>query len=289
MVRCTTCGLVFISPVERTGSLIFEGSDLPEHEVLKDQDDPNLLVGSWEASHLARFLPERELLRAAHERVLARIAAYRAPPGELLDFGCGWGFFLEDARTAGWSVQGLEPLPGHGVYARGRLGLPVVTDTLQDDTFEQGRFDVVTAFQVFEHLPDPAAELRKIRRLLREDGLLLVEVPNIATPAVHVLRGRHRHFVPDHLWFFSPGTLSALMERHGFEVIACSHPTRRLSLRYVANAWLPRYLPEGIASILRQVTDRPALADRVLSINLRDILLVIARKRNESGTGMTAA
>lgn len=278
VVRCTFCGLVYVSPRERTGSIIFEGADLPNREALKDQDDPNLLIGSWEAAHLERFLPEREHLSAGHQRMLARIAEHRPPPGELLDFGCGWGFFLEDARAAGWTVQGLEPLPGHGVYARGRLGLPVVTDTLHEDTFAEDRFDVVTAFQVFEHLPDPAAELVKIRRILRDDGLLVVEVPNIATPAVHVLRGRHRHFVEDHLWFFSPRTLPALFVRAGFEVLETSFPTRTLSLRYLASAWLPRYLPAFVARRLQGLAQRSFLAERTVRVNLGDILLVVARK-----------
>lgn len=281
-MRCEACGLVYVSPRESTESLIFEGRDLPDHEALKDEDDLSLLIDSWEASHLARFLPERDQLRRAHRRTLDLIEAHQPPPGELLDFGCGWGFFLDDARAAGWTVQGLEPLPGHGVYARGRLDLPVVTDTLHEDTFAPGRFDVVTAFQVFEHLPDPAVELRKLARVLREGGLLVVEVPNIATPAVHVLRERHRHFVPDHLWFFSPDTLGRLLRDGGFDILETRLPTRHLTVRYLSHAWLPRYLPASLAHGVRRAAEHPWLADRVLPLNLRDILLVIARKRTDA-------
>lgn len=279
VVRCRGCGLVFVSPREDLRAIIDEGRPLAELERLRHSRDPRDLAGCWELDLLAAETPAlRQARRVNHQAALRWIAAHRPPPGRLLDFGCGWGFFLEDARAAGWQVQGLEPLPGHGVHARGALGLDVVTDTLRPDSFPPESFDVVTAFQVFEHLPDPGAELAKLHGLLRPGGLVVIEVPNIATPLLRLLGGRHRHFVEDHLWFFSPRTLGRLLERHGFQPVATHFPTRRLPLERLLDAWAARYLPPAALRGLRGLAGRAGLLERRLPVNLRDIVLRIGRK-----------
>lgn len=276
VVRCTQCSMVFVSPRLRTASLIFDGEQFAE-DPLRTSANPNDLVGHWEAAHLVSALAHRDVLRRNHRAALDRIARYARPPGRLLDFGCGFGFFLDSARTAGWDVAGIDPLPGHGAYARGALGLNVITDTLRPDSFEPRSFDVITALQVFEHLPDPRAELAALRRLLRPGGIIAIEVPNIEAPLVRLFGPRHRHFVADHLWFFSPGTLSRLLEDAGLSVLDVSRPTRRLSLRYLAARWLPRFLPEALGRRLPRAVDGMPGRDRCLPINLGDIVLAIAR------------
>ena len=279
VVRCRGCGLVFVSPREDERAIIDEGRPLAELERLRDSRDPRDLAGCWELDLLAAETPAlRAARRVNHQAALGWIARHRPPPGRLLDFGCGWGFFLEDARAAGWTVQGLEPLPGHGVHARGALGLDVRTDTLRPDSFPPESFDVVTAFQVFEHLPDPAAELAKLHRMLKPGGLMVIEVPNIATPWVRLLGGRHRHFVEDHLWFFSPRSLARLLERQGFTPIATHFPTRRLPVERLLDAWAGRYLPPRAVGALRAVAQRAGLLERRLPVNLRDIVLLIGRR-----------
>lgn len=269
--------MVYVSLRQRTASLIFDGEQFAG-DPLRASADPADLVGRWEAAHLVDALAHGAVLRRNHRAALARIARHARPPGRLLDFGCGFGLFLDTARQVGWDVAGIDPLPGHGAYARGALGLDVVSDTLRPDTFPAARFDVVTAFQVFEHLPDPRAELAALRRLLRPGGLLVVEVPNVATPLVRLLGGRHRHFVADHLWFFAPATLRRFLESGGFEVLEVARPTRWLSARYLAARWLPRYLPRRLARAVDAAAARLPGGDVALPINLGDIVLAVGRR-----------
>lgn len=209
---------------------------------------------------------------------LDRIQQHVQPPGRLLDFGCGWGFFLSVARERGWEPYGLEPLPGHAVYARARFGVNVITDVLRDDTFPPDSFDAITAFQVFEHLPDPASNLARLHRILKPGGLILIEVPNIDTWSVRLLGPRHRHFVQDHLNFFSPHTLTLLLENHGFQVLSTCHPTRRMTVRHLVADWGGRYLPEPVTSAAQALVRRLGLWERVISMNLGDIVEVMGRK-----------
>lgn len=278
VVRCRRCGMVYVSPRHDPRALIHDGADVAHDARLRQSADLRDLADCWEAAALPAALAQRAARARNHQAALDRIARHRPPPGRLLDFGCGWGLFLDTARAAGWQVQGIEPLPGHGVYARGALGLDVVTDTLRPSTFPPDSFDAVTAFQVFEHLPDPAAELDKLHALLRPGGIIAIEVPNIDTPLVGLMRGRHRHFVIDHLWFFGPATLARFLEGHGFAVLDTSFPTRVLALRHVVDHWAARYTSPRAAAVLRRAIERAGMLDHTIRVNLHDIVMIVARK-----------
>ena len=127
----------------------------------------------------------------------------------------------------------------------------------------------MTAFQVFEHLPDPVGALRLLAQSLVPGGVVLIEVPNIETLAVRLLRGRHRHFVPDHLTFFSARTLTALLKCAGLEVRQIYHPTRWMSLHHLFSRYLTRIGPAAAQGLLARM---------IVPVNIRDIIAVIGWK-----------
>ncbi|MGC9025000.1 MAG: class I SAM-dependent methyltransferase [Chloroflexia bacterium] len=236
------------------------------------------LVGCWEMADLVEREAEWPAIRCNAENALWRLSRYRPPPGRLLDLGCGWGYFLAVAREHGWEPYGLEPLAGHALYARAHTGATVITDVLHDDTFPTGFFDVVTAFQVFEHLPDPAGDLARLHNMLKSSGVILVEVPNIATWSVRLLGRHHRHFVPDHLTFFSPRTLAAFLRKMGFEVLEVYRPTRWMTLHHLLVVWGKRLWPGQDLHLLDRLLRRTGLRNVLVPINLGDIVAVIGRK-----------
>lgn len=278
VVKCRRCGMVYVSPVDIRG-LNYSEDDLAYMEHLRTSSDLSELDKGWEHAFLQARLDERPALRRNYEAILTRIARYTgSADGRLLDFGAGWGFFLAEARDAGWDTTGVEPLPGHALYAREELGLDVRPDVLRPDTFPSESFDVVTSLQVFEHLDDPAGELAKIVGVLKPGGLLVLEVPSIDTPLLRLARGKHRHFVPDHYWFFSPDTLQRFVARHDLETIELYHPTRRLSVRWLVNVIGKRYMSEGMTRRLSAASERLRVADLEVALNFRDVALIMARK-----------
>lgn len=173
---------------------------------------------------------------------------------------------------------GLEPLPATAVYARSKFGLNIITDTLRETTYPPEYFDVITSFQVFEHLPSPEEDIKKLRRFLKKDGLILIEVPNYNTWSMKILRSHHRHFVGDHVNFYSKETLQLFLENNGFKVIKHYHPTRRMSVRHLTKRWLSRYTPKPIATISHEAIKRTFLWEYIIGLNIGDIIAVIARK-----------
>jgi len=279
VVKCKNCGFFFINPIFNDRAIIREGSVLynQPHEFL-ESNDLDYLEECWEKPHIYKFEAEYQSLIINHLDAISHINKYKNEPGRLLDFGCGGGFFLGTAKEKGWEIFGLEPLPGHAIYARVKFGANVITDTLRWDTFEKNFFDIVTAFQVFEHLSHPTLELEKIASFLKPGGIVLIEVPNIDSWSVRLLGHRHRHFVMDHLNFFSPFTLTRLFNNVGLEILEIYNPSRRMSINYFLKTWGRRIFPNKINQLFYSIAQALRLTNQTISINLGDIIIIIGRK-----------
>jgi 2-polyprenyl-3-methyl-5-hydroxy-6-metoxy-1,4-benzoquinol methylase len=217
LARCRACGLVF-------------AARLPTDEEL----DRN--YGSY-----SRADYDSPITRRRYGELLDGFERYRRT-NRILDMGCGVGFFLEEAQRRGWEAHGSELEPRALEINRAK-GLRCVQAPVAIDAFEPGSFDVVTAFEVVEHLQDPLAEAAVIAHVLRPGGLLYCTTPNFASLSRRLLRERWSVVAyPEHLLYFTPSTLRGWLARFGFAPVKIR--TTGLSLarlrRGVAPAALPR-------------------------------------------------
>lgn len=134
----------------------------------------------------------------------------------IIDVGCGAGNFLERAALRGWEVHGTEygRIPIETCRAK---GIAVIEGPLNPSNYATGSFDVVTSFEVIEHLVEPALELERMRTMLRPGGMLYVTTPNYRSVG-HLLAGGQWSVVnyPEHLNYFTPRTIRRLMRAKGF-------------------------------------------------------------------------
>jgi len=158
----------------------------------------------------------------------------RVAGGEVLDVGCGGGAFLERMRELGWRVVGVEPDPRAVEVARAQRGLDVRAGTLEQNRFEDRRFDAVASSHVIEHVHDPLAFLVECARITRPGGRIVVVTPNTES------LGRRRLGTgwigldpPRHLHLFSRAALRRLAVRAGLRVL-----TARSSVRNAEFSWL---------------------------------------------------
>jgi SAM-dependent methyltransferase len=141
-----------------------------------------------------------------------------------LDIGCARGEYLLRVRERypSLAVSGVEPSPIDARYARESFSLDVANTTIEEADLPDRSFDLVTLFHVLEHVQDPPETLRRVRRLLAPDGVLVVEVPNMALSRLPLPLGRSilapGYHNPEHLWHFTPPTLRRLLERQGYQV-----------------------------------------------------------------------
>ncbi len=178
----------------------------------------------------ARFLKLFEwpfvLFRWLRFRAISRRSARC---GAIVDVGCGRGDLLETFKTHGWEVLGTQLSRTAARAAKERRGIEVVCGELPQLGLPRGRYDVVTFFHVLEHLAAPQAYLAAARELLKDDGLLVVEVPDCSSPGFRILGARSFCFdYPHHLIFFTHNSLGSLLKRAGFEIVG----TSRFAIEY---------------------------------------------------------
>ncbi|MFO7655222.1 MAG: class I SAM-dependent methyltransferase [Candidatus Krumholzibacteriia bacterium] len=147
-----------------------------------------------------------------------RFAASLVNPGErLLDVGCGWGLFA--THVPGVRYTGLDPSGAASAAARAR-GLDVRQDLVEEVAArEPGGYDVVTSFQVLEHLADPAAFFRGCAGCVRPGGLLVIAVPN-ADSFMGVRANNYLNYPPHHVTWWTLTSLLQLGARHGLHAVA---------------------------------------------------------------------
>jgi len=145
----------------------------------------------------------------ARHRAMAHLVAAGDP---ILDVGCGGGEMVYLLRRLGFDAAGIEPDRSYSAAARSVLGVPVQTGFVQDFDFPEGAFGAILMYHVLEHVDDPIAILGRLRRWLRDEGVLIVEVPNIEAR----FEAPITRFHPAHLFYYSPATLEAVARASGF-------------------------------------------------------------------------
>jgi SAM-dependent methyltransferase len=192
-------------------------------ELPADEDywsDPDVGLAIYTAADVVAELSEK------YERVLDQLAPGLEKGQRLLDVGCGVGTFLDVARRRGLDVTGIDIAEQPARVARER-GHDVRVGPLAEQELEPGSFDVVTLWDVIEHVDDPLALLCEIRRVLRPGGVLLLETPDEGTPLRLATRvawraslGRvrlvARCYYPAHRIYFTRRGLARILARAGF-------------------------------------------------------------------------
>jgi SAM-dependent methyltransferase len=139
--------------------------------------------------------------------------------GKILDIGCGNGKRLLKLKEDDWDTYGVEISDIASKHAR-ELGLNIFTSTLEQAEFEDEFFDVVILSHVLEHLSDPNITLKEIYRVLKNDGKLIISIPNVDSfEAKHLKKYWTAWELPRHLYHFTPVTIKSMLNKTGFEVI----------------------------------------------------------------------
>jgi SAM-dependent methyltransferase len=220
---------------------------------------------AYEVSRDARNRQARMLLRS--------IAPYGSR-GRLLDVGAGSGIMVDAASTAGFEAEGIEPSAPLCARAA-ELGIRVHRGVLPSPAVA-GLFDVITAVDVIEHVPDPVGLLRAVRESLSPAGIAVVVTPDVRSMAARLLGWRWWHYRIAHIGYFNRATLEQALRTAGLEPIATMRPAWYFPVSYLVERALT-YLPRAVRF------KPPRWLDKVvMPLNLFDSLLVVARKAGGS-------
>jgi len=189
--------------------------------------------------------------------------------------GCHVGVFVEIAARHGWNAWGVEPSHWAAAHAR-QAGLQVVEGTLATAGFDAASFDVVTMWDVIEHVEQPSAEVREAFRLLKPGGLLVIHTMDLNSLFARLMGKRWPWLMEMHVYYFSRRTLTMLVEKAGLQVLSMRPQGRYLRLGYLATRVAAFSQPLGIA--LSWLFERLRLSQRAIPVNLGDLVTIYVRK-----------
>jgi len=258
VLQCRACALAFWLPEDGFDpARLYDGQYFASGDASAGYDD---------------YAALEPALRSTFRRRLERL---RAKPGAwLLDVGTAYGFAASEAERAGFRVAGLEISAEAAVRAAAQIRRRVVRASAVELPFSNARFDVITLWDVIEHLPDPHRAVAEISRCLRPGGRLALTTGDVESLVARLSGERwHLYTIPEHLFFFSRRSLHLLLEAHGLRVER---------MRAQGASYPLGYLAERLRKTLLGRNRRSGHAfrgsDLILRVNLFDVLLVEAVK-----------
>ena len=266
LVRCAECRLVRVRP-------------MPSAEEIAD-------IYRADAGYHDQMAADAgaEAWRAGNSRGKVQLVERFAEPGRILEVGCSAGHFLAAAAQAGWNSEGVELSPDTAAAARERTGRKVHVGTLESAELVAESFDVVTMWDVIEHMPRPREALARTWEILAPGGILAIETPNEEglyprlSLALAPLTGIWGHAEPPyHLVQFSKTTLTDMLDRSGFDILHIEQ--KGLPLSYTLSLASPKTFTLSKTGLYHVAMAPFALLGP--KVGRGDAMKVIARKRRE--------
>jgi 2-polyprenyl-3-methyl-5-hydroxy-6-metoxy-1,4-benzoquinol methylase len=234
--------------------------------------DEAALVAAYQAVEDPLYLAEKDNRYLTFRRAVRLLGPARGR--RLLDVGAYCGIFADVARAAGFDAEALELSRWAAAHARA-LGLVVHERTLTAHAATGTRYDVVTLWDVIEHLPDPRCELEAAYRLLAPGGRLYLSTIDTSSLVARTLGPRWPWLMHMHLFYFDRSNLAALLEQIGFRVLATRNYVHTVSAGYLLRKLAASFPAAGTALA---IAARLAPARLAVPVSLGDNMAIEAER-----------
>ena len=215
LVSCSGCNLIYLNP--RISS--------------------DIIIDSYAGGHDPRFAAQNAMrirsFRKCFRNWLRHFGVTASSDRKALDIGCAAGAFPKVAHEFGFSAVGVEPSLYLSQWAREEYKLDIRSGTLQEQNFPDREFDLVTLWDVIEHLGDPPEVLNEISKILKDDGYLIVNFPAYDSWPRKLMGMKWPFFLSVHLFYFTIDSISALLEKCGYFMLDARPYYQTLELGYI--------------------------------------------------------
>lgn len=252
----------------------------PYNEFVREHYNKKYFTGDMHRSAYINYKDDKFYIVRNMHTFLKKIQAIKSS-GRLLDVGCALGFFVELALKNRYDAYGFDPSAYAIRESKNLVGEKRIKHgTISSVRYPPKLFDIITMFDVFEHLGDPISDLHKLKELLRDDGIIVIATGNTESLMAKVLKRRWTFYVPpQHLFFFNKQLLSSILLKENFTPLTWFCIGKWVSLRYVLH--LARTTGESkAAGLLYDITERAGIGALPLYLPLRDNMVAIARKQS---------
>jgi len=214
ILRCLNCDLEAVNPLPDKSNL-----NLTYNLEMKGEPSKTAKNDPLFKTYITQHIEREKSFKKIHQKRLRLIEHFSQKKGNLLDVGCGAGFFINYAKSKGWDVNGIDLLDEYIQFAKEKLMIKNAQClSLEEAKFPEQCFDVVTLWDLIEHLSHPLDELKKINRLLKPGGHLAIWTPNVKN-SIFMKESWTGYITYQHLYFFSLKTLGKLLRRAGFKIV----------------------------------------------------------------------
>ena len=221
IVECPECKLQFMHPQTSDEELnnIYSSTNYPTCSF--DTGDDNLITN---------------MKRKTFKNILKKILPY-CDNGNLLDIGCSSGLLLEEAKSIGFNVYGLEISQYASSIAKKRIGNDRIHNgTLETSQFDKNFFDIITMIDVIEHFRDPISTLLDVKKIINNlygGEYILITTPNTDSLTNKLMGKRWAHYNSEHLYYFNLESIKKLCQKIGFELVFHSDLIKTIRLDYM--------------------------------------------------------
>lgn len=255
IVQCRNCGYVYANP-RWSGAEILQA-----YTAVTDE--------TYVQERAGRELTFRKHLQSLEKRV------GKANGRSLLDVGAYIGVFVETAVAAGWQACGVEPSEWAASMAQ-QHGLQVIHGTQDAPDLVDKQFDLVTMWDVIEHVADPSGEIGKAYQLIKPGGWLVIHTMDIDSLIAKLMKARWPWLMDMHIHYFSQKTLRAMLEKNGFEVISSGAEGRYLRLNYLISR--VEALNRPLGRLAAWLVNGLRLGQVAVPLNFGDLFTVYAKR-----------
>jgi len=258
LVECEKCSLVYLNPRIKE-QLILESYKSAVDTIFIEQNE----------NRIKTFKNSIKYISKKYDIKLTEST-------NVLDIGCAGGAFPKAASDLGLSVIGLEPSSWLAEQARNRYGLDVRAGVLEEHNFDRSSFDVVTLWDVIEHLTRPDAVINQIHMLLKDDGILVINYPDYDSWVRRFLKFRWPFFLSVHLIYFTPETIKKFLQKEKYVVVEIKPYFQTLEFGYILKRASTTF---GIIKPLYKLVKLLGLAKVPFKYNMGQSMLVAKKSK----------
>jgi len=213
LVKCNECGFMYLNP----------------------RIKPQLILKGYSEGTDENFISQAKYRELTFSKALRHIERFtKGKKGRIYDIGTAGGSFLNAAKKRGWDVYGSEPNKWLCKWGKENYGITIWQGDIFSHRFEKNFFDVVTLWDVLEHVPDPSKNLEEINRILKPGGILVVNYPDISSWISKLMGKKWIFLLSVHLFYFNRKTIKKMLNKNGFKAIKIKPHFQTLSLGYLA-------------------------------------------------------
>ena len=265
LLRCDSCGLMFYDFTKDYAKF------------LEKQYSKGYFTGESSLKSYTDYGKDKKNIFRNMTWYIEEIKKYKKQ-GKYLDVGCAYGYAMEVADSNGFDVYGIDPSDYAVAQAKKKFPKKASVSYLSNMKFDDNTFDVISLFDVFEHLQDPRKDLSKLKKVLKKDGLLVIATGDTGSSWAK-FSGRKWTFYnpPQHIFYFNRETITRILKEAGFDVITITTTGKWLSLSYIVH--LAETVGENkIAKLLSPLINNTPLSRLALYLKLHDNMVVFAKK-----------